>query len=376
MMFYCDNNNITGHFPSLDNNIGLKLLDFFNNKITSMGAITGAKNLEALNCHNNLMSGFAPSLDGLSALRIFSCHTNDFTGPVPSLDTNVSLTGIYLYNNDFTSFPSLSNNTKLVYMAGANNVNMTGELPNLNYNKELLMFNVNNCNFTLTNSISGASKLTYFDCHSNAISGALPDIHGLSALKDFICYNNFFTGNISVDNNTSLERISVSNNRLTSVSSLTGAPNLKYLFCHTNKISGNMPDITRLSSLETIDIYTNALTGAIQSLTTNTRLTAFRFYSNKISNVVYSPAPSSIRLYSASNNNFNLQATYNCLSSFYDTATVTPSFTGVVVNLGGTTMPRLTAGGGLLNNQIWSMVNYLTGERLFTITLGTSTIKG
>ena len=77
--------------------------------------------------------------------------------------------------------------------------------------------------------------------------------------------------------------ISLDDNRLTSISSLSSYPNLQILKLAKNKLTGPFPSLNINTALEDIRINGNSLTGPLPSLNNNTALSIFKLGSNSMS---------------------------------------------------------------------------------------------
>tara|TARA_R110001592_G_scaffold197667_1_gene445692 strand:+ start:644 stop:1633 length:990 start_codon:yes stop_codon:yes gene_type:complete len=77
--------------------------------------------------------------------------------------------------------------------------------------------------------------------------------------------------------------ISLDDNRLTSISSLSSYPNLQILKLAKNKLTGPFPSLNNNTALEDIRINGNSLTGPLPSLNNNTALSIFKLGSNSMS---------------------------------------------------------------------------------------------
>ena len=105
-----------------------------------------------------------------------------------------------------------------------------------------IMLNSNNLTGSLP-SIGGLSALRVFQVGNNKITGSIPSISGLTALQQFIVSNNQFTGSIpSPSGLASLHDFRADDNQLTgSIPSLSGLTSLNIIIVNNNKLSGEIP---------------------------------------------------------------------------------------------------------------------------------------
>jgi hypothetical protein len=188
--FRCNNNDITA-ISGYAGNSNLRVIEFFNNKMTgsipSLSVFTG---LQIFSCDRNLFIGTIPTLSSNTALRLVSLHSNQLSGTIPSLNANAALQFYYCQANQLTgSIPSLSSNTDLRLWHSAGNP-LTGLIPNLAANTELREFwcFANNLTGSIP-SLSANTKLRFFYCNINRLSGSIPDLSANTELEVFHCQN-------------------------------------------------------------------------------------------------------------------------------------------------------------------------------------------
>jgi len=128
------------------------------------------------------------------------------------------------------------------------------------------------------------AALTKFDCHSNQLTGSIPDLSSNTALTTFDCYINQLTGSIpDLSSNTALTAFSCSINQLTgSIPDLSSNTALTTFYCHANQLTGSIPDLSSNTALTTFYCSINQLTGSIPDLSSNTALTTFYCPANQL----------------------------------------------------------------------------------------------
>ncbi|KAJ0038334.1 hypothetical protein Pint_22482 [Pistacia integerrima] len=206
--------------------------------------------LTVLEVMKNELSGPIPSLAGLSSLQEVLFNDNNFTYFPP--DFFSGLTSLQTISLDYNSFEvweipvSLTNATTLQKFS-ANGANVTGTIPgflggdvfpglkslNLAMNNlhgqlpesfagsaiETLWLNGQNSDTKLNGSVSllqNMTSLTQVWLHMNQFTGPLPDLSGLTGLKDFSLRDNQLTGIVpsSLVNLPGLSTVNLTNNLL------------------------------------------------------------------------------------------------------------------------------------------------------------------
>ncbi|KAJ0096052.1 hypothetical protein Patl1_15624 [Pistacia atlantica] len=206
--------------------------------------------LTVLEVMKNELSGPIPSLAGLSSLQEVLFNDNNFTYFPP--DFFSGLTSLQTISLDYNSFEvweipvSLTNATTLQKFS-ANGANVTGTVPgflggdvfpglkslNLAMNNlhgqlpesfagsaiETLWLNGQNSDTKLNGSVSllqNMTSLTQVWLHMNQFTGPLPDLSGLTGLKDFSLRDNQLTGIVpsSLVNLPGLSTVNLTNNLL------------------------------------------------------------------------------------------------------------------------------------------------------------------
>jgi Leucine-rich repeat (LRR) protein len=195
--FYCNNNDITA-ISGYENNSNLRVIQFFDNKVT--GSISSLSNLTQLGsffCGQNLLVGPIPSLNASPNLTDFRCEANQLSGSIPTLPNTLAFFSCYL-NYLTGSIPSLPPNIVVFQcQVQLGNTKLTGPIPSLNASPNLLDFRCGANQLTgPIPSLSGLSNLQNFDCFSNQLTGSIPSLNGLENLQNFNCGGNQFSGSI------------------------------------------------------------------------------------------------------------------------------------------------------------------------------------
>lgn len=210
--FRCNSNDIT-FFSGYNNNNNLRILHFFNNKI----------------------SGEIPSLSAMTSLVEILFHQNLFTGSIPSLNGMTNLATFFCFGNQFTgNIPELNNLPNFVTFHGSSNI-LTGNIPSLSGAPNLGSLYVNGNELTGNiPSLSNNTKLIRFLCSDNNLTGVIPSLSGLNNLQEFRCEINQLTefagGSVSINLGNF-----IANNNLLSSSAVNG---ILAEFVAANKTTG------------------------------------------------------------------------------------------------------------------------------------------
>jgi IPTL-CTERM motif len=118
-------------------------------------------------------------------------------------------------------------------------------------------------------ALTGLTALRVFYAYNNQLTGSLPALTGLTALQGFYVDSNRLTGSIpALTGLTALQNFNVSDNQLTgSIPALTGLTALWYFFVDRNQLTGPIPALTGLSALRIFYVDNNQLTGPVPALT-------------------------------------------------------------------------------------------------------------
>ncbi|PRP86123.1 hypothetical protein PROFUN_03110 [Planoprotostelium fungivorum] len=228
-----DNNRLTGNIPSsVRRASSLTTLSLGNNLLSGgLQDVFSSPNLVSLNVSGNLLDGDIPDVDGTTLQSVDLSH-NRLEGILPQgLAKQMNLRVLSLSHN-----------------------RLTGEVP-----------------YPLK------SDPQTIDLSVNRFSGPLSFLDTLSSLSHLNLSGNHFSGPIKTLNGMKgLSVVDISHNDITSLPSLSGLFNLRYLNARCNSffislshslsnnaINGSVPDMTDCNSLSSLDLSYNLLTDAM-----------------------------------------------------------------------------------------------------------------
>ena len=165
---------------------------------------------------------------------------------------------------------------------------------------------------SLTFSSEPYTALTIFYCHSNQLTGSIPNLSANTALTIFYCQSNQLTGSIpTLSANTALTTFS----------------------CPTNQLTGSIPTLSANTALTDFYCHSNQLTGSIPTLSANTALTTFYCHTNQLSSWTDGIVSSTVGDFQAQNNNLSAAAINAILAAFVAANKITGTR---ILNIGGT----------------------------------------
>jgi Leucine-rich repeat (LRR) protein len=269
--FRVDNCNLSGAFPSLSTCPALSSLSLRNNSLTgTIPPFTHNTNLLEFGIDYNNFSGNFPSLTSCPSLSSLAIRNNSFSGNIPPISSLPLLEFADFRNNSFVgNLPILSANHNLRQFYSNGNNSLSGLLPPLSTSV------LNNINIT-KNNLSGSPhdfhttpELKTYHAFQNELTGLLPAFSACPGLITIDFNENFFEGSVPFINNLSnLKIFNVNNNALTGFFPETNSLSaLQFLRFNQNirlgvkGLSGDIPDLSASSNLNTLDAASNSLTG-------------------------------------------------------------------------------------------------------------------
>jgi hypothetical protein len=203
---------------------------------------------------------------------------------------NTNVTGINLAGNNLVgTLPATFNQLTLIEFLKVNGNQLTGSLPALTGLTALRSFEVygNQLSGAIP-SLTGLTALDRFDARNNQLTGSIPSLSGLSALEFFRVNNNQLSGTIpSFAGLTVFADFGASGNSLTgAIPPLASLSALRSFQVSTNQLTGSIPTLAGLINLNTFGATNNQLTGAIPSLSGLTALEFFEVSSNQLTGVL------------------------------------------------------------------------------------------
>ena len=228
--------------------------------------------------------------------------------------------------------------------------------------------------------IDGNSSVTQIDLgNSSPKLGGTVDVSLFTNLEELTCDGNDITGITGFYDNPNMKRVLAASNKLTGfIPALTGMTSLQYFWVMVNNFTGSFPNINGLSQLGLINVGANNLTGTLpadlQSLGVP-KLFRFNIYGNSftgtlsdctgMNNLEYVLAdnnnltdftggvePSLYRFF-INNNNLTETAVDNILQAFVD-ANRTTNMSIAIMNLGGSGNAAPSAAGVTNKNTLIS----------------------
>lgn len=259
--------NIPGMFTNL------RIINYGRNAVTGeIPNVSGLASLATVRVYENLHTGGIPDLSNLPLLSIFACYRNKLTGEIPtSLSNCTNLTEFQCYENMYQINTDPRDYTYAATYRAAPGRGLSGEIPSLANLTKLKDFSVyRNC-FTggipalPVAALNAPVELQWFLAYDNLLTGSIPNIVAdtvnFAKLTKFNCAYNQLDQEIPVINRT--------------VSGVKKLPLLQEFRCEGNKLTGQIPQLSGMTTLITFDCSNNKLNGPIPSLTGLSALQTF-----------------------------------------------------------------------------------------------------
>ena len=195
-------------------------------------------------------------------------------------------------------------------------------------------------------------------------------------LEEISLYDNKLQGSVNQYIPLDIKKISLDNNVLTSISSLSSNINLEDFRCSENAITGSLPDISLNSALIIFKIYNNDLTGTIPSLSANETLEDFQVNSNNLTGTIPNLSNNTaLRIFKVGGNS-NISGSIPSLSA----NTALTNFEGFFTNISGpipSLSDNISLKGFFVSNAALTgpipnlsfntaLVNFVAGENVLT----------
>ena len=172
------------------------------------------------------------------------------------------------------------------------------------------------------------------------IANDLTEVNGYADnpnIKLVLISGNLLTGSIpDITGMSSLERFWVNDNQFTGTfPDISGNPNLRVINVGNNNLTGTLPDISAIGypNLIRFNAFANSFTGAIPDCTGMNNLQYLLADNNNLTDFTGGVEPSLYRFF-ANSNNLTVTAVDNILQAFVD-ANRTTNMSIAVMNLGG-----------------------------------------
>ncbi len=140
-----------------------------------MPALDGLPNLSSFSVENNSLTGNLPTLTALVHLNYFDVNSNSLSGPIPAL---TGLTNLREFLAEINSLDRQHTGPRWIDKSAG-----IRSRPQSAYRS-------NSCAF------AGAPNLSYLSVFNNQLSGAFPDLTGMTHLNALLLGNNRFSGTI------------------------------------------------------------------------------------------------------------------------------------------------------------------------------------
>ena len=245
-------NTLQGPIPDeLGDLLSLVQLEMGDNQFASAipATLSQLSELGILDLRNAGLTGSLPNLGLMTSLRIVDLNDNQFTGTIPDLSDLVNLSTLDVSFNE-----------------------LSGGIPNFHVlNPVFKSFIAENNRFTGTipGALTQLSSLDALILTSNQLTGSVPDFSGMMNLRIVILDRNQLSGTVApVSNLPNLEQYAVHRNKLTGpIPTMITVPKLWLAYFHCNQFSGEIPaSYDEITSLQRLLFFDNQLTGEIPDL--------------------------------------------------------------------------------------------------------------
>ena len=210
-----------------------------------------------LNLSDKSLDGEIPSeLGDLSMLAKLNLRSNQLSGSIPgSLGRLSKLTNLNLRSNQLSgSIPGSLGRLARLTVLNLHSNDLSGDIPDLSTTMLEELYLANNYDEMVEGS---------------GLTGPVPAwLNGMTSMRELWLWGNRLSGTIpDLSGMTSLQKLKLSGNNLTGgiPASLGSMSNLKWLIINSNPLGGTIPDLSAMTSLTHLWLHSNELTGSIPS---------------------------------------------------------------------------------------------------------------
>lgn len=250
--------------------------------------------ITSINLRSRSISGTLPSeIGNLVSLRALSLQGNSFTGALPSFRKLAALQQIYLSDNNFTSIPVDTFFTGLTSLVAVSLDRNPFE------------------DWVIPDDLSQSANLINFTAMNSGVSGSIPSFFGemvsLQSLR--LSYNNLVGGIPASFAGSGIKELQLNNQKTAKLSggiSVLGLmPQLKGVLLQSNNFTGDIPDLSNCTSLESLNLRDNRFTGVVpESLSRLKSLKDLTLANNLLQGPFPDISPAIWKDVSDANNNF------------------------------------------------------------------------
>ena len=204
--------------------------------------LSGKNKLTTLDCGSNNLTSL--NLTGCSALTDMMCDNNSDLSAITGLASCQAISVLNCNNCDFTDLSAVNGMGNISLLSASGNRLTSLEVTNKSSLKTILVQNnptltTLNCfynDLTMLN-ITGCTGLTHLRCYNNENLSSIIGLYSSRGLIYLDCEDCAITTLNNIQNMTELQKLLVSNNRLTQLD-VTGCTTLNMIRCYKNQISG------------------------------------------------------------------------------------------------------------------------------------------